>query len=100
MFAENYPPYSAGDCKTLETLAIRLEQIRQAQLSKNCFRLRTLSAEQQRSVELLSLRIMQTVLSELTERWQAAAGEAAESSVAEIVSNIWELTRSPSRGTK
>lgn len=79
----------------LAALGQHLELIRQEQLAKNRSTLRTLAAEQQKHVELLTLAITRKVFEEVIQEWRLSIIEGNETQISEIISLIWGSLRDP-----
>ncbi len=73
---------------TLMAFEQQLEQIRQEQLARNRSALRTLGAEQQQWVELLTRTIIRKIFDEVM---QESIAEASETRISEIITLMWGM---------
>lgn len=80
---------------TLAALEAQLERIRQEQLAKNRSSLRSLAAEQQRSVELLTQAITRKIFDNVMQEWKLSTAQGRETQITEIIGLIWGSREKP-----
>ena len=73
----------------LLALEYQLEQIRLEQLTKNRSCLRSMAAEQQQCVELLTSAITRRIFDGVIQEWKLSTAEGKETQITQTIALIW-----------